>query len=339
MNLSTRYLGLSLDNPLVASSSPLSQELDGIKRLEDAGAGAVVMFSLFEEQIKLESRKLNHHLEYFTDAYAESLTFFPDLGQYSIGPETYLEKIRKAKEAVSMPIIASLNGITTGGWMDYAAEMEEAGADALELNIYYLPTSLEANGTTVEALYLHILKAVKSLVSIPVSVKLNPYFSSIGNMARMLVKEGADGLVLFNRFYLSDIDIDELSVINTLQLSSSQEMLLPLRWVALLSDRIKTDFAISTGVHTYEDVAKGLLAGAKVTMMASELLANGMGRIGEIKTQLTNWMVQQGFESVEQLQGAMTWGKVEDPELYTRANYMKTLASWSPDPAGQGFRK
>ncbi len=339
MNLSTKYLGLTLNNPIVAASSPVSQDLDGIKRLEDAGAGAVVLFSLFEEQIKLESHQLSHHLDYFTEAFAESLTFFPDLGQYRIGPDAYLDKIRKAKEAVRLPVIASLNGITTGGWMDYAASIAEAGADAIELNIYYLPTSLDASATTVEALYLHILKAVKTMVSIPVAVKLSPYFSSLGSFARMLVKEGADGLVLFNRFYQADIDIRELQVKSRLSLSSSDEMLLPLRWVALLSGRLETDFAISTGVHTYEDVAKGLLAGANVVTMASELLQNSIGRVSEITTQLTNWMLQMGFNSIDQLRGAMNWSKVEDPDLYTRANYMKILASWKSDPAGQGFRK
>ncbi len=339
MDLSTTYLGLKLKNPIVPSASPLSESLDTIKRMEEMGAAAVVMYSLFEEQIRLQSHQLHHHLEYFTNSYAESLTLFPDLGQYSIGPDEYLERIRRAKAAVSIPIIASLNGSTIGGWVSYARKMQEAGADALELNIYSLPTELDTTAEQVEQNHLDILKAVKESVTIPVAVKLSPYFSAMANMAKRLADAGANALVLFNRFYQPDIDIEELEVVPRLTLSSQYELRLPLRWVAILYGRIKADLAITSGVHTYEDVLKGVMAGAKVTMMASELLRNGTERIQVILDEVTRWMTEHEYESVNQMQGSMSQLHVADPTTYERANYMKVLASWRPDPAGQGLRR
>ncbi|NDJ54079.1 MAG: dihydroorotate dehydrogenase-like protein [Chloroflexi bacterium] len=338
MDLTTSYLGLDLKNPIVPSSSPLSETVDGIRRLEDNGASAVVLHSLFEEQIRLESQQLHHHLEYFTDSWAEGLDFFPDMGQYSITSEQYLEKIRLAKESVDIPIIGSLNGITDDGWTDYALKMQQAGADAVELNVYYIPTTVEMSGAAVEEMYTDIVRTVSSSVTIPVAVKLNPFFSAPAHMAKQLSDAGAKGLVLFNRFYQPDFDIEELEVVPRLTLSTSYEMRLPLRWISLLYGRIETDFAITSGIHTYVDVLKGLMAGAKVTMMASELLLGGSHRIGEILTGMRTWMTEREYESVKQMQGSLSARAVEDPDTLERANYMKVLASWSSDPAGQGFR-
>jgi len=261
------------------------------------------------------------------------------MGQYSIGPEQYLDKIRAAKESVEIPVIGSLNGTTTGGWIEYARQIERAGADALELNIYYIPTDAEITSAEVEALYIGILAAVKSSVSLPVAVKLSPYFSSTANMARKLVAAGAAGLVLFNRFYQPDIDINELEVVPRLTLSSSYEMRLPLRWDALLFGQVKADFAITGGVHTYEDVLKGMMVGAKVTMMASELLMSGAERISTILREITQWMEEHEYESIEQMQGSMSQLHIADPSTFERANYMKVLASWRPDPAGRGYQR
>jgi dihydroorotate dehydrogenase (fumarate) len=296
------------------------------------------MYSLFEEQIRLESRQLDHHLDYFTDSFAESPSFFPDLGMYNIGPEDYLENIRRAKAAVDIPIIGSLNGITVGGWIDYAKKIEEAGADGLELNIYYIPTDINLGSAEVEALYLDILTAVRQGVSIPLAIKLSPYFSAPGNMIKRLSDAGANAAVLFNRFYQPDIDIEELEVTPGLLLSAPYELRLPLRWVAILYGRVALDFAITSGVHSYQDVLKGLMAGANVTMMASELLHNGVGRISEILRQMNDWMVEREYASVSQMRGSMSQGAVADPDTYERANYMKVLASWKADPAGQGLR-
>jgi len=332
MNLSTTYLGLTLKNPIVPSASPLSHTLDGIRQMEDAGASAVVMYSLFEEQIEHESLKLNYHLTYGADAFAESLSYFPDLGHYNIGPEEYLDLIRRAKAATSIPIIGSLNGISNGGWIDYARKIQEAGADALELNIYTIPASPQLTGMEVEEDYLETVRAVKSNVTIPVAVKLGPSFSSIPNMAARLAEAGANALALFNRFYQPDLDIETLEVAPRLHLSSSLDLRLPLRWVAILYGRVAVDFAITSGVHTHEDALKGLMAGANVTMMASELLHNGVGRIGEVLADMTRWMEEHEYESVAQMRGSMSQKNVADPAAFERANYMKMLQSWRPDP-------
>lgn len=335
MDLTTQYLGLTLKNPLVPSASPLSKHLDTIRQLEDAGASALVMHSLFEEQITLESNELDHYLDYYTNSFAESLSFYPDQKSYHVGPEDYLNNIRKAKAAVKIPIIGSLNGVTTGGWISYAREIEKAGADALELNAYYLPTDPAMDSARVEGMVLDVLKAVKKTVRIPVAVKLSPFFSSTAHMAQNLAAAGADGLVLFNRFYQPDLDLEHLEVVPSLKLSTSAELQLPLRWIAILYGRVATDFALTSGVHTYEDVLKGLMAGAKVAMMASELLHNEVGRLHTIETEMVSWMEKHEYESVKQMQGSMSQKNVAAPAAFERANYINTLQSWRPDAAGK----
>lgn len=325
MDLSTTYMGLKLRNPLVASSSPLSHKVSSICRLEEAGIGAVVMYSLFEEQIHLESQQLDYFLTHGTESYAEALSYFPDLEHYNVGPDEYLNLIRKAKEAVSIPIIGSLNGVSAGGWVKYAKMIEQAGADALELNVYYLPTDPDMPGTEVEQMTVEVVKAVRAEVSIPLAVKIGPFFSCIPNMAKRLVEAGVNALVLFNRFYQPDIDIESLEVTPHLVLSDSDEMRLPLRWVAILYGRVPVDLAITTGVHTYQDVLKGLMAGAKVTMMASELLENGLGRIGQILQEMQNWMEEYEYSSVQQMIGSVSQKNVRAPAVFERANYMKVL--------------
>ena len=338
MDLTTTYMGLTLKNPIVPSSSPLSEKVDSIRRLEDAGAAAVVMYSLFEEQINLESQQLDHYLDYNDEAYAEALGYFPDWLDFKIGPDEYLELIREAKEAVDIPIIGSLNGVSTGGWIEYAKKIEAAGADGLELNVYYLPTHAELDSEEVEDLYIDVLRDVKASVSIPVAMKLSPFFSATANMASRLADAGADALVLFNRFYQPDFDLDALEVVPRLTLSSSYEMRLPLRWVAILYGRVPVDFAITSGVHTSVDVLKGVMAGAKVTMMASELLQNGVGRVTAILDEIVAWMTEHEYDSISQMQGSMSQQHVAEPAAFERANYMKVLASWRPDPSSLGFK-
>ena len=330
MDLTTNYLGMLLRNPIVASSSPLSHTVDSIRRLEDAGAAAVVMYSLFEEQIGFDSYYIDHHLTQGIDSYAESISYFPDMQSYNVGPDEYMNLIRRAKEAVNIPVIGSLNGASVGGWTDYAALIEAAGADALELNVYYLPTNTEITGTEVETLYLDILSAVRQVVTIPVAVKLSPYFSSIANMAGRLVDNGADGLVLFNRFYQPDFDLENLEVAPRLVLSNSDDLRLPLRWVAILHGRLKGDLAITSGIHTSQDVIKGLMAGAQVTMMASELLQGGVRRIGQVLNELVTWLTEHEYESVKQMIGAMSQQHCAEPAAFERANYMKMLQSYRP---------
>lgn len=330
MNLTTNYLGMTLKNPIVASSSPLSHTVDSIRRLEDAGAAAVVMYSLFEEQIGFDSYYIDYHLTQGIDSYAESISYFPDMQSYNVGPDEYMNLIRRAKEAVDIPIIGSLNGASVGGWTDYATLIEDAGADGLELNVYYLPANPEVTGIEVEALYLDILSAVRQTVTIPLAVKLSPFFSSIANMAGRLADHGADGLVLFNRFYQPDFDLENLEVAPRLVLSNSNELRLPLRWVAILYGRLSVDFAITSGIHTSQDVIKGLMAGANVTMMASELLQNGVRRIGQVLNELINWLTEHEYESVMQMIGAMSQKHCAEPAAFERANYMKMLQSYRP---------
>jgi len=330
MNLTTNYLGMLLKNPIVASSSPLSHSVDSIRRLEDAGAAAVVMYSLFEEQIGFDSYYIDYHLTQGIDSYAESISYFPDMQSYNVGPDEYLNLIRRAKEAVSIPIIGSLNGASVGGWTDYATLIEEAGADALELNVYYLPANTSVKGSDVEALYIDILSAVREVVTIPVAIKLSPFFSSIANMASCLSEQGADGLVLFNRFYQPDFDLENLEVAPRLVLSNSNELRLPLRWVAILYGRVNADLAITSGVHTSQDVIKGLMAGAKVTMMASELLQNGVRRIGQVLNEVVTWLTEREYESVTQMIGSMSQKHCAEPAAFERANYMKMLQSYRP---------
>ena len=330
MNLTTNYLGMLLKNPLVASSSPLSHTVDSIRRLEDAGLAAVVMYSLFEEQIGFDSYYIDYHLTQGSDSYAESISYFPDMQSYNVGPDQYVDLIRRAKEAVDIPIIGSLNGTSVGGWTDYAMLIEDAGADALELNIYYLPANTRITGIEVEALYLDILSSVRQAVNIPVAVKLSPFFSSIPNMASRLSEAGAEGLVLFNRFYQPDFDLENLEVAPRLVLSDSGDLRLPLRWVAILYGRIPADLAITSGIHCSHDVIKGLMAGARVTMMASELLQKGVRRAGEVLHELVTWMDEHEYESVVQMIGAMSQKHCAEPAAFERANYIKMLDSYRP---------
>ena len=330
MNLTTKYLDMVLKNPIVASSSPLSHNVGSIRRLEDAGAAAVVMYSLFEEQIGFDSYYVDYHLTQGIESYAESISYFPDMQSYNVGPDEYLNLIRRAKEAVNIPIIGSLNGTSVGGWTDYAALIEEAGADALELNVYYVPANINMTGNEVEDLYVEILTAVRQVVTIPIAVKLSPFFSSMANMSSRLAAYGADGLVFFNRFYQPDFDLENLEVKPRLVLSDSDDLRLPLRWVAILFDRLNVDFAITSGIHTSQDVIKGLMAGAKVTMMASELLQHGLRRIGQVLNEVVAWLHEHEYESLTQMIGAMSQKHCAEPAAFERANYMKMLDSYRP---------
>ena len=333
MDLTTTYLGLTLRNPIVPSASILSEKVENIVRMAEAGAAAVVMHSLFEEQITGEGEAFDHYLSYGEAISPEAQSYFPDLGEF-VGPDEYLEHIRRAKEQVDIPIIGSLNGISAGGWVEYARLIEEAGADALELNIYYIPTNPDLTSAELEETYLETVRAVKAQVSIPVAVKLSPFFTSLPNMAKRLADAGADGLVLFNRFYQPDLDIENLEVVPRLRLSTSDELLLPLRWIAILYGRVNADLALTTGVHTHLDVLKGLMAGAKVTMMASALLRFGIGHISKVLEDLQAWMEEHEYESVAQMQGSLSQARVPNPAAFERANYMKTLHAWRPDPTG-----
>jgi dihydroorotate dehydrogenase (fumarate) len=328
MDLTTTYLGLKLKNPLVPSASPLSHTLDGMKRLEDNGASAIVMYSLFEEQIAHETAELNHYLSYGTESFAEALTYFPESDDYNLGPDEYVELLHKAKGSLGIPVIGSLNGISTGGWVKFARKIEEAGADAIELNVYYIPTDPKLTGADVEDRYLDVLRSVKSNVKIPVAMKLNPFFSSLSNMAHRLDAAGADGLVLFNRFYQPDIDLETLDVTPNVILSTPQALRLPLRWVAILHGRIKASLAATSGIHSTQDVLKMLMAGADVTMMCSALLRNGPQRIKEILAELDQWMLEHEYVSVKQMKGSMSQKSIADPAAFERANYMKALNSY-----------
>ncbi|MFH1566852.1 MAG: dihydroorotate dehydrogenase-like protein [Gemmatimonadota bacterium] len=329
MDLSTTYMGMQLRNPLVASASPLSKTVDSVRQLEDAGLAAVVMFSLFEEEITHSQLELDHFLEAGTHSYAEALEYFPEHEQYNVGPETYLEQVRKLKEAVAIPVIASLNGTTTGGWTEYARQIQQAGADALELNIYYIPTDTEETGAEVEERYLEILAMVKETVDIPVAVKLSPYFSAMANMARRLDEAGADGLVLFNRFYQPDIDLEKLEVFPNVLLSTPQAMRVPLRWTAILCGQVEADLAASGGIHTAEDVIKMVMAGVSVTMMASVLLQRGAGHAKAVLAQVERWLEEHEYESVQQMRGSMSQRNCADPTAFERANYIKALSTFA----------
>lgn len=326
--LTTKYLGLTLKNPLVASASPLSESVETAKKLERAGVSAIVMYSLFEEQIVKESLALDHYMEQGSESYAEALSYFPKFGRYTIGAETYLEHLRELKEAVDIPVIASLNGVTRGKWIEYAERMEASGADALELNIYYLPTDQNEDGQTVEANYLDLIQNVCMAVEIPVAVKISPFFTSIPYFSNQVVKAGAKGLVLFNRFYQPDFDLDELEVVPSLKLSGNAEMLLPLRWISIMYGRIPADFALTTGVQSGTDILKSMMAGAKVTMVASEFLRKGPERATEMIDSVKLWMEEHEYDSIEQMQGSMSQKSVGDPAAFERANYMKVLSSY-----------
>jgi dihydroorotate dehydrogenase (fumarate) len=330
MDLSTTYLGLKLRSPLMPSACPLTRDLDEIKRAEDAGAGAIVLPSVFEEQLRRESEELDAMLEKGTESYAESLSYFPHVGEFRLGPDDYLEHITRAKQATGIPVIASINGASVGGWTEYAKKIEQAGADALELNIYYIPTDPELPGTAVEATYLEILKSVKQAVRLPVSVKLSPFFSNMAHMARQLDHAGADGLVLFNRFYQPDIDLDNLEVEHSILLSTPQARRLPLRWVAILFGKIKASLAATSGIHTAQDALKILMAGADVTMLCSVLLRKGMTHIAVIEQEMKRWLEEHEYESVAQMKGSMSQQKCPDPTAFERAQYMRIISTWKP---------
>ena len=318
IDLTTRYLGLKLRTPLVPSASPLSQEIGVIRRLEDAGASAIVLYSLFEEQLRQESLELDHHLSAGTESFSESMTFYPQASEFRLGPDGYLDHIRKAKEAVDIPVIASLNGATVGGWAKFARAIEQAGADALECNIYYIPTNLDLKSAEVEQTYIDIVWAVKSAISIPVAVKISPFFTNFANMAKRLDDAGADGLVLFNRFYQPDIDLDELEIRPNVLLSTPQALRLPLTWIGILFGRIQASLAATSGVHDPQDVIKLLMVGADVTMLCSSLLRNGIDHLRQIENGIVEWMEQHEYESVDQMQGSMSQLRCPDPGAFER---------------------
>ncbi len=332
IHLETNYLGLNLRNPLVVSASPLCEDIGNIRRMEDYGAAAVVLHSLFEEQITLEGSKLDRFLSLGTDSYSESLDFFPDMNDYNLGPEGYLEHIRKAKAAVEIPVIGSLNGVTPGGWIRYASLIEQAGADGLELNIYDIPVDPETTSARLETSYCDLVSAVTSTIHIPLAVKLHPYFTSMAHMARRLDQAGTKGLVLFNRFYQPDFDLEALEVFPHLVLSNSQELLLRLHWVAILFGNIGADMAITGGIHTACDVLKAMMAGARVAMMTSALLKNGIEHLATVLNDLMLWMQENDYTSIRQMQGSMSRLSASEPAAFERANYMRVLGSYGNQP-------
>ena len=331
MDLRTTYMGMELQHPIVASASPLSGSVANVKRLEDAGAAAVVMFSLFEEQLKHESASLEYLMTAGTESFAESLNYFPEIDDYTVGPDTYLDLLRRASEAVDIPLIGSLNGITNTGWIEYAKLMEEAGAKGIELNIYYIPADLTTSGREVEDRYIEIVKAVKAAVTVPMAVKLSPFFSAIGSMAKTLDDAGADALVLFNRFYQPDFDLDKLEVAPNLSLSAPDEIRLPLLWIAVLYGRLRASLGATRGVHTPVEVVKYLMAGADVMMTTSALLKHGVDYLTTLRDGLQTWMEMHRYSSVAQMKGSMSQRNVADPTAFERANYIKTLESYKGD--------
>ena len=329
MNLSATYLGLNLRTPLVPSASPLSEDLGNLKRMEDAGASAIVLHSLFEEQIRYERYEFHHYMTFGAESYPEALSYFPEPAEFHIGPEGYLKHISTAKETTRIPIIASLNGATLGGWIDFAKLIQQAGADALELNLYSIPTDPDLTAADVEKNYLDIVSAVKSVVSIPVAVKLSPFFTNFANMAKRLEGAGADGLVLFNRFYQPDIDLDTLEVTPNVLLSTPMAMRLPLRWIAILHGRIGVSLAATSGIHRGADALKMLMAGADVTMLCSVLLRKGIDHLKVIEKEICEWMDEYEYESVAQLHASLSQKNCPDPTAFERAQYMRALSNYS----------
>jgi len=327
MKLTTNYLGLKLRSPLVPSASPLTEEIDNLKRMEEAGAGAVVLHSLFEEQLRLERFELNRSLTEGTNSFPEALTYFPEPEEFKLGPEEYLDYVVKAKKAVNIPVIASLNGSTMGGWTNYARQIQSAGADAIELNIYYIPTDPEITADQVEQNYVDILQGVKSAVTIPVCVKLSPFFTNFAHTAKRLADAGADGLVLFNRFYQPDIDLESLEVTPNLLLSTPMAMRLPLRWIAILHGRLQSSLAATGGIHRASDVLKMLMAGADITMLCSVLLRRGIGHIQTMETEMVEWLEKHEYDSIEQLKGSLSQKNCPDPSAFERAQYMRALST------------
>ena len=328
MDISTTYLGFKLKSPIVPSAGPLAEDISNFKLMEDAGAGAAVIYSLFEEQLEHEEFELDHHTSSTADSYAEATSYFPEPFEYKTGPDEYLEHIRKAKEAVDMPIVASLNGKSLGGWIDYAKKIEQAGADALELNLYFLATDVNQKSEELEKKYVHIVRRVRSEIKIPIAVKMHPFFSSVAHMANELSNAGANGLVLFNRFYQPDINLETLEIEPNVLLSTPMSMRLPLRWIAILHGRVKADLAATSGIYSEEDVIKMIMAGANVTQMLSALLKFGIGHIADVIEKLKLWMEEREYESIEQMRGSMSYTNVEDPSRFERANYMKVLQSY-----------
>jgi dihydroorotate dehydrogenase (fumarate) len=331
-DLSTTYLGLGLKNPLVASASPLSKNIDSAKKLEESGIAAIVMYSLFEEQIIHESLELDHYLNRGSESFAEALSYLPDGGMYGISPEKYLNHVAGLKKALTIPVIGSLNGVSKGGWTGYARKIQDAGADALELNMYYIATDIDMTSNDIEDTQVELVAEVKSAINIPLAVKISPFITSIPNFAKRLVDAGADGLVLFNRFYQPDFDLDELEIVHSLDLSTSAELRLPLRWISILYGKVNADFALTSGVHTCTDVLKAMMAGAKVAMMASNLLQNGEQVVGPMLNDLEGWMKEREYESIRQMQGSMSQKSVKEPAAFERANYMKVLGSFRDLP-------
>jgi dihydroorotate dehydrogenase (fumarate) len=328
VNLKTKYLGLDLKNPIIPSASPLSKNLGTIKKLEDAGASAIVMYSLFEEQIEHDQMELHYHTTIHNESYAEALSYFPDFETNYMGPEEYLEQIRKAKESIGIPVIGSLNGSTPGGWTEYAKKIEQAGADALELNIYLLATDINKSSEEIEKIYIDILKSVKSSITIPVVMKISPYFSSLAGFAKKLDDSGADGLLLFNRFYQPDIDLDELEVVPNVLLSNPQSMRLPLRWIAILYGKIKADLAATSGIYSAQDVIKMTMVGAKATQIFAALHEYGIEHITKILNDMEQWMTEHEYDSLDMMRGSMSHQAVANPAAFERANYMKALNSF-----------
>lgn len=328
MDLSTTYMGLQLRSPLIVSASPLSHKLDNIKKMEDAGAGAVVLFSLFEEQIRQEEAAWRYLTGSNKESYPASLQYLPPIDDFQFGIDGYLELIRQAKAAVEMPVIGSLNGATPGGWMEYAKAFEEAGADGIELNIFFIPADVNIHGDGVERRYLDVLHMVKDTVSIPVALKLNPYFSAFGNAAKQFSHAGADALVLFNRFFEPDFDIDTLEIVNSMDLSNASEIRLPLLWLGILYGKIKSSLAATSGVQGSAEVIKYLLAGADAVMVATCLMKKGIPYIYQILAEMEEWMQAKNFKSIQEMQGVMSQMQVADPTAYERANYIKVLQGY-----------
>jgi dihydroorotate dehydrogenase (fumarate) len=330
LDLTTKYLGLELKNPLVPSSSPLMQKVDNIKRMEDAGAAAVVLHSLFEEQIARESHALDHYLNYGSESFAEAVSYFPQMIGYNRGAEGYLEHLAQIKRSVSIPVIGSLNGFSTGGWIEYAREIQQAGADALELNVYYIAADPSQTSQAIEQMYLDLVREVVKSVNIPVAVKLPHFFTSFANMAQRIAWAGAEGLVIFNRFYQPDFDLESLEVVPSLTLSHSNELRVRLQWVAMVYGRVEADLAVTGGVHTAEDVLKCMMAGANVAMMTSALLERGIQYLRVVRESIEAWMQDHEYDSIQQMRGSMSYKNVAQPAAFERANYMRVLQAYEP---------
>ncbi len=327
VNLTSHYMGLELKNPLIASASPLSKRVDLVKDLEKAGAAAVIMYSLFEEQVSYEMKSLNDQLVREQGNYEEAMSYYPHLGYYNIDPEQYVQHLYLVKHSVNIPVFGSINGISTGGWLEYAHDMELAGADGLELNLYYLPTALDLTGAELEDMYINMVLKVRAKLTIPFALKLNPFYTALPNFSKRVVEAGANGLVFFNRFYQPDLDPEKLKVVANLDLSTARDLRLPLRWISLLYGRLSADLALSGGIHSAQEVVKAIMAGASATMLTSELLQNGIGRIGEILVELENWLREHNYHSIQEIKGLLSQQAVAEPAAFERAYYLKILNS------------